>query len=126
LSLTLDEPTLNLIRRAQEVLAQKRKAPTNLAETLHAIAETFLEKEDPLRIAQRALKKPNGLNHSKHQARWRDQGRCQFKLPNGKICGSRFWVDLHHLKPRSEGGTDHVENLVTLCQSHHRLVHAPP
>lgn len=47
----------------------------------------------------------------------RDQGRCV-------ICGFSLVSDVHHITPRSEGGTDALGNLVTLCPNHHRLVHA--
>ena len=38
------------------------------------------------------------------------------------IC-SRKYFGLHHIIPRSMGGEDNEENLVTLCQFHHREVH---
>lgn len=39
--------------------------------------------------------------------------RCQ-------ICGYAISVDVHHLVPRSKGGSDDLENLVVLCPNHHR------
>ena len=36
--------------------------------------------------------------------------------------GTRF-VDVHHLRPRSEGGKNTLENLITLCTAHHRATH---
>ena len=33
------------------------------------------------------------------------------------------YSSLHHIVPRSMGGEDNEENLVTLCQKHHREVH---
>ncbi len=38
-------------------------------------------------------------------------------------CRNRIWLDLHHLTPRSQGGTHSEDNLVTLCSGHHRLLH---
>ncbi|MCB9665037.1 MAG: HNH endonuclease [Alphaproteobacteria bacterium] len=38
-------------------------------------------------------------------------------------CRCRLWLDLHHLEPRSLGGTHDSDNLVTLCPIHHRLAH---
>jgi HNH endonuclease/RuvA, C-terminal domain len=32
-------------------------------------------------------------------------------------------VDVHHIVPRSEGGSHEPTNLVTLCGAHHRAVH---
>lgn len=38
-------------------------------------------------------------------------------------CRCRLWLDVHHLRSRATGGTHDVENLITLCPLHHRLVH---
>lgn len=32
-------------------------------------------------------------------------------------------VSVHHRVPRCEGGSDDLDNLITLCLAHHRLVH---
>jgi len=38
-------------------------------------------------------------------------------------CRNRFWLDLHHVHERRRGGPNTVENIVTLCSTHHRVVH---
>jgi len=48
----------------------------------------------------------------------RDGGRCQ--VPG---CRNRRHVEVHHLRPRAEGGSHEPENLVTLCSCHHDMVH---
>ena len=58
-----------------------------------------------------------------HTIRIRDQGRCQFTMPNGQLCGDRRWTDFHHIRPVAEGGEDTVENLITLCRTHHQEHH---
>jgi hypothetical protein len=50
-------------------------------------------------------------------ARERDQGRCRF--PG---CESRR-VDLHHIQHWVNGGRTDLENLVSLCPCHHKVVH---
>lgn len=50
---------------------------------------------------------------------WRDAFRCA--VPG---CGNRTFLEVHHIVPRSEGGADVAENLVTLCSAHHRAQHA--
>lgn len=32
-------------------------------------------------------------------------------------------IDPHHVLRRSQGGADHVDNLVSLCRAHHSAVH---
>jgi HNH endonuclease len=48
----------------------------------------------------------------------RDRGRCQ-----GPGCSHTHFVDLHHVLPRSEGGSHDPRNLLTLCGAHHRAAH---
>ena len=48
----------------------------------------------------------------------RDGGCCQ--VPG---CRNGTFVDVHHLCPRAEGGTNELENLVTVCGAHHRAIH---
>ena len=40
-----------------------------------------------------------------------------------QICGSKKNLEAHHIVPRSKGGTNLVENGITLCKECHRAVH---
>ena len=40
-----------------------------------------------------------------------------------EVCG-RVAVDIHHIKYRSRGGTDEIDNLMALCRSCHDKAHA--
>jgi transcription elongation factor Elf1 len=46
----------------------------------------------------------------------RDNYRCQVTG-----CPSRTRIQVHHIKPKSQGGPHTIENLVTLCAFHHAL-----
>jgi hypothetical protein len=48
----------------------------------------------------------------------RDQHRCT--IPG---CRSSRFLDVHHIRWRSDGGTNSLSNLSTLCGSHHDAVH---
>nr|PZN24244.1 MAG: hypothetical protein DIU78_12475 [Pseudomonadota bacterium] len=48
----------------------------------------------------------------------RDRGRCV--VPG---CNFGGFLDVHHLNPRAEGGGHDTENLVTLCEGHHKALH---
>ncbi len=48
----------------------------------------------------------------------RDHGRCRVPW-----CRSSRNIEQHHLIPRSEGGEHTLENLITLCESHHIAHH---
>jgi 5-methylcytosine-specific restriction endonuclease McrA len=49
----------------------------------------------------------------------RDRGTCV--VPG---CKNRVYVDLHHLLPRAAGGRHTMDNIVSLCTTHHRMQHA--
>ncbi len=49
----------------------------------------------------------------------RDRHRCT--TPG---CGATNFLEVHHLKPRNQGGTNRPDNLVTLCSRCHGFVHA--
>ena len=48
----------------------------------------------------------------------RDHGRCT--VPG---CRSARGLDLHHIVPRSEGGSHEPSNISVLCSAHHRQLH---
>ncbi len=38
-------------------------------------------------------------------------------------CRNRLWLDLHHIRPRAEGGDHRPGNLACLCSVHHQMIH---
>jgi hypothetical protein len=48
----------------------------------------------------------------------RDERRCRVAG-----CRNATFLDLHHIRLRSEGGSHSADNLVTLCSAHHRALH---
>ena len=124
LELGLSEEILRKLRRAQDLVCNKAKKAASLEDTLAAVLELYLEKEDPQRKAERARpgkSEPSAKDipaASRHAVNLRDGNRCQ--APG---CGRTRWVDIHHIKPRSQGGTHDPENLITLCGFHHRDLH---
>jgi len=68
----------------------------------------------------------------KHAVQLRDQGQCTHVLlrkniktgkPDHGRCTQRRWLEVHHITPVSQGGTNTLDNLTTLCQTHHRQMH---
>lgn len=128
LELGLSEELLMKLRRAQDLACNKAKKAASLEDTLAAVLELYLEREDPQRKAERA--KPGAGDvagdlageeipaASLHAVNRRDGGRCQ--KPG---CGRTRWIEIHHRVPRAAGGTHEPENLITLCGFHHRRLH---
>jgi hypothetical protein len=79
------------------------------------------------RAAERAAAKPP-RGRSRHvpsairRAVWaRDGGRCAYRAPDGRVCGSRHRLQLHHCEPYGVGGETSVENLSLRCAAHNRM-----
>src|SRR5574338_1476780 len=51
----------------------------------------------------------------------RDSHRCSGRFLGG-VCSAI--LDVHHILPEAEGGTDDPENLMTLCHAHHTMLEA--
>ncbi len=49
----------------------------------------------------------------------RDNFQCQ-------LCGTENSISPHHIVPKSQGGTDHISNLIILCFNCHRSLHDKP
>jgi hypothetical protein len=121
------------LRRVKEILSQKQQRSASMSETLEALADSFLEKHDPVKIADRAAKKKTPQQVSKpvgtiparvrHEVNRRDRGQCTYVHPEFGRCRSRQWLDLHHVQPKSRGGLNEATNLTTLCSAHHRMDH---
>ena len=67
-------------------------------------------KKGPLRLD------PISYEALRQQILWRDGWRCQF-------CGARSNLEVHHQHFRGHSGDDAEENLITLCNLCHRVVH---
>jgi hypothetical protein len=52
------------------------------------------------------------------EVRQRDGNRCVWRMPGGKLCGSRWQVELDHIHEHAQGGEDTAENLRCVCRAH--------
>jgi len=130
------------LKRAQSVLATQRGQNVDQVAALEAALDEFLDRHDPVRRADRAMKRKQNAKtsaaeptHSSreerkrktaaeiHAVNARDRGRCQFVDTNGKCCENDRWLHHHHKIPVSRGGSNDPANLVSLCPFHHDLVH---
>ena len=123
------------IQRVRDILSQKTSSAAFLESSLQAMVETYLEKHDPVRRAERLVARP-GKSSAKqrkgrqpipasisHQVVLRDRNRCTQIDSQGKRCPEMKWIALHHKRPVSQGGQNTVDNLTTLCSHHHQRLH---
>jgi len=125
--------SLELKKKLDRVLdleSRKQKKAVNLEQGLEALLDNYLEKNDPVEKAKRTfLRKVEGKKTSeagkrrlpsaiKHQVNLRDEGKC-----TEPGCDNSRWTEIHHIKPLSQGGSNAITNLKTLCSAHHRIQH---
>ena len=150
LRLGLSKVAQEKLKRVQDLESQRTARPVSIEEALEAMLDVYLESKDPVKRAERMMKRKmktiennapacvtghvdrhESRNRDpipvvvRHQANLRDEGQCAHLNEQGKRCENRRWIDLHHIRPRSLGGTNTLENLITVCSAHHRMEHGP-
>ena len=123
------------LQQAQNILSQKQKKSLTLEETVIASIQTYVTKQDKTQKAVRLLctskvkvgkipfgrvQLPAWITHRVHA---KSQGQCEATNPNGQRCDSKRFLEIHHIRPLSKGGTNHPTNLVLLCSGHHNVQH---
>ncbi len=125
---TLEKMTQEFLERSDpikkaerlEQRAKKLNEPSQETRTLPAPGRMNLPEQSEIRRTNR-VPIPASL---RHQIVLRDRNQCTYLHPqNRERCSQKRWLDTHHIIPVSQGGEDSVENLTTLCQSHHSLIH---
>ncbi len=122
------------IQRCQE-LHGHTNPHGELGQTLMTTTRYFLSKKDPLRQkttsrgeVDKRQRKPQPTTVyrrpltplTRRFVYQRDQN-CQYIDPKTqKKCGTRFQLEIDHIIPVSEGGSDEVENLRLYCRTHNQ------
>lgn len=149
----MSEQLFEKFKRARDLTSQKKREAASLEATLEEILDFYLERQDPVKRAKRILEKratqpvarqvdrvnrvdqPDQVEKSPysalpadliHKVQLRDGGRCTFEYGSGKRCEEQKWLQIHHKMPIIRGGTHSLENLTTLCTTHHKYYHSVP
>jgi hypothetical protein len=70
----------------------------------------------------RPTKNPGHVPAAVKRAVWaRDEGKCQFPLDSGGICGSTLRLEIDHVRPLGRGGQSTVANCRLACCFHNQL-----
>jgi hypothetical protein len=70
----------------------------------------------------RPTKNPGHVPAAVKRAVWaRDEGRCQWRLDSGGICGSTMCLEIDHIRPLARGGKSTVTNCRLACRFHNQL-----
>jgi len=124
------------IKRVQDLESTRQKRAVTIEGAVEAMVEVYLEKKDPVAKAHKAktreVKKLSSRKESqsqclsasiKHEVNKRDGGRCIYVDRSGTRCSNRRWIQYHHVVPVSQGGEHRVENIISVCQVHHKAFH---
>lgn len=147
IKLTVSKATYEKLSRARSLEAQKQKN-SKMENVLEAVLDNYLHHHDPVKKAERAKQKTKPCSskvmeernlrekspsiaarripltaEQKHAVFRRDQGKCTHVNASGQRCNQDRWIEVHHIIPVSQGGSNKLENLTILCSSHHDLAH---
>jgi len=126
--LTVENAFLKDYEAARDALSHSHPN-AGMAEILQLGLRALLERHAKRKgLVKRPRKTPRPSADPDHvpahvsRAVWkRDGGRCQWRMPNGDICGSTHRVEIDHIKPRAAGGPSTIENCRLACKPHNGL-----
>ncbi|HMN67448.1 MAG TPA: HNH endonuclease [Bdellovibrionales bacterium] len=129
MTVCLQTPQKIRFERARDILGHRAKKG---GEAIDLLSQHFLKTKDLTQgfaAGGEALRQPEPnanpvlrrISMSLRRAVFRrDRGRCQFKKPDGQICGTAFAVEIDHIIPWSRGGKNTYDNLRCLCRAHNQ------
>ena len=69
------------------------------------------------RREERSRHIPNAV---KRAVWWRDGGQCAFVSADGRRCGERAFLELHHIQPYALDGPPTAGNITLRCRRHNQ------
>ncbi len=125
ISFSVTQEEYAVFERTRDLLSQKLKRAATIGEVQVAAINELNQKLDPLRKPLR--KTQAGTTRLtvtlKRKIHHQHHSQCTYVDQNGQRCGERRHLDIHHIIPKSKGGSDAEENLTLLCTGHHRAHH---
>jgi 5-methylcytosine-specific restriction endonuclease McrA len=106
---TVSRKFLALLKRAKAGDSHRNPGASD-EEVLTAALELLIEKQ-----AKRKACVPAKV---KREVVKRDEGKCQWKISDGGVCGATAKLEVDHVVPRGKGGPSTVENCRILCKPH--------
>jgi hypothetical protein len=106
---TVSRQFLALLKKAKAGDSHRNPGASD-EEVLTAALELLIEKQGKRKACVPAKVKREVVK--------RDQGKCQWKLADGGVCGATTRLEIDHVVPRGKGGPSTVSNTRVLCKSH--------
>ncbi len=109
LHITVSREFLSLLKKARAGESHRNPGATD-EQILKLALEALIEKQ-----SKRTASVPAKV---KREVVKRDEGKCQWKLADGSVCGATARLEIDHVVPRGKGGPSTVENCRVLCKGH--------
>lgn len=108
------------ITRATEVLSHS--VPSGeLSEVLTACARFTVEKKDPAAsVREVKVRHSRGVSRTARRFVFQRDKSCRHVHEDGRVCGSRYQLQVDHIQAQWNGGVHEIENLQLLCGVHNR------
>ncbi|HET8725709.1 MAG TPA: HNH endonuclease [Anaeromyxobacteraceae bacterium] len=107
--ITVSREFLALLKKAKAGESHRTPGATD-EQVLNLALEALIEKQ-----AKRKASVPAKV---KREVVARDEGKCQWLLPDGSVCGATARLEIDHVIPRGKGGPSTVDNCRVLCRGH--------
>lgn len=126
LNVTVSKRFVEKLAAARDALSHSHPGASE-AEVLEAALDVLLARaakrkglvEKPRERTASAASSPRYVPAEVRRAVWRrDEGRCQWPMPGGGICGSTRQCEIDHILPVALGGESTVENTRLVCRPH--------
>lgn len=102
----LEKMADDVVAKRDPLVPRKKTAPKPISTQSFAAAEVAPPKNIPSPIRRFIFQ--------------RDQ-KCQYRKPDGSVCGSRYQLEIDHIQPRFAGGGHDLRNLRLLCRQHNQF-----
>ena len=127
LQLTLERSTVELLRRAQDLLGH-RDPGGDIGQVLHEALALYVGQLEQRKFAAtsqprraRASQNPRHIPAAVKRAVWeRDGGRCTFVSEVGHRCEARRFLEFDHATEVARGGEAAVSNVRLRCRAHNQ------
>jgi 5-methylcytosine-specific restriction endonuclease McrA len=124
--MTFSKENWDVINRAKEVVSHS--VPSGEWTEVLAYCARFTVSKKDLSTSIREVKVRQSQSQSQSQGVSRASRRfvfqrdrsCRFRHADGRVCGSRYQLQVDHIVSRWAGGSNDVENLQLLCGIHNR------
>lgn len=116
---TFSKEEMQVIGKAQAILSHKTGG--NIKATLLEMANQIIKAQVPKNRPAATVAVQTTTPRLRKEILHRDRS-CQYKdHKSGRICGSKYFLEVDHVQPRYVGGTNTAKNLRTLCSAHNKF-----